>query len=309
MARKRKGEAVTGWVALDKPLNVTSTQMVGKIRHIFNAQKAGHAGTLDPLATGLLPIALGDATKTVPFLMDADKTYVFTVTWGVSTDSCDAEGHVIARSDARPTVAAINASLPAFIGQITQIPPAFSAIRIDGARAYDLARAGEVVEMPSRTVQVHGLTLDAVTPDTATFTLDCGKGTYVRAIARDLAAMLGVEGHVSALRRTRVGPFSEKNAIGLEKLEDLVHKGALHEALLPLVTALDDIPALAISEQELSYVRQGRAIVLLPARMSALHALITARGGDRTVYATHADQVVALGDVQGGQFQPARVFQ
>ena len=220
MGRKRKGEAISGWVNLDKPYGLGSTQAVGKVRWLFKAQKAGHAGTLDPLATGILPIALGEATKTVSFLMDADKTYRFTLEWGRSTASFDAEGATTATSDVRPDRAAVEAALPAFIGEISQVPPAFSAIKIDGERAYDLARAGAEVVIEARIVTVHDARVIAQPDaDHIEIEVDCGKGTYIRAIARDLAARLGACGHVSALRRTRVGPFTETTAVTLEYLE------------------------------------------------------------------------------------------
>ena len=309
MARRRKGIAIHGWVALDKPLNMTSTEAVSRVRRLFNAQKAGHAGTLDPLATGLLPIALGEATKTVPFVVDARKAYAFTVHWGVATDSCDREGAVMARSDVRPDEAAIRAALPDFIGEITQVPPVFSAIRIDGARAYDLARAGEAVDIPARQVLVHDLTLVQAGPDQAQFVMTCGKGTYVRALGRDLAERLGTVGHISALRRTRTGAFTEKESLTLEKLEDLGHKGALHTALLAVETALDDIPALALTREEVSRLRQGRSIVVLPKPMLDLQQRLVGRGDDPVVLATYRGQAAALVTVRAGQLCPVRVFQ
>ncbi|MDO9223144.1 MAG: tRNA pseudouridine(55) synthase TruB, partial [Caulobacter sp.] len=251
MARRKKGEPVSGWVCLDKPYDFGSTQAVGKVRWLFNAQKAGHAGTLDPLATGVLPIALGEATKTVPFMMDADKAYRFTLEWGRSTTTLDREGETTATSDVRPTRAQVEAALPAFVGEIQQIPPDYSAVKVDGERAYDLARAGEVLDLKARTITVHGLRVSAVPdPDHIELEMECGKGAYVRAIVRDLASALGACAHVSALRRTRVGPFGEDRAITLEKLEDMSHKAALPEVLLPVETALDDIPALAVTAED-----------------------------------------------------------
>src|ERR1700733_10419984 len=217
MPRRRKGEAVSGWICLDKPRDLGSTQAVGRVRRAFNAQKAGHAGTLDPLATGILPIALGEATKTVPYLVEADKTYRFTIAWGATTASFDREGAVTATSDVRPSPEAVAEALEAFVGEIEQVPPAFSAIKVDGERSYDLARAGQAVELKPRLVTIHRAALTgAPNPDQVELEIDCGKGVYVRAIARDLAAMLGACGHVSCLRRTRVGPFSVDKAVTLE---------------------------------------------------------------------------------------------
>jgi len=217
--KRRKGNPVHGWVVLDKPYGVGSTPMVGKVRWLFSAAKAGHAGTLDPLATGILPIALGEATKTVPFMMAAKKSYQFEITWGETRTTQDAEGEVIATSDVRPSQVDIEAALSEFIGEIEQVPPKFSAIKIDGKRAYDLARSGEAVEIKPRPVQVDKFTLTDCTEDTATFDVDCGKGTYIRSLARDLAAVLGACGYVSVLRRTRVGPFTLAQSITLDELE------------------------------------------------------------------------------------------
>ncbi len=206
MGKKKKGNPVNGWVILDKPQGITSTQAVATVRRIFDAQKAGHAGTLDPMATGVLAIALGEATKTVPFVQDAHKVYRFTAAWGEARDTDDAEGQVTATSDVRPTRDAILALLPRFTGPLTQVPPAYSAIKVDGARAYDLAREGEVVELAARTVQVDQARLLAMPdPDHAEFEILCGKGTYVRSWVRDIALALGTLGHVSALRRVSIG--------------------------------------------------------------------------------------------------------
>ena len=224
MPRKRKGNPVHGWVVVDKPLNMTSTQAVGKTRWLYTAQKAGHAGTLDPLATGILPIALGEATKTVPFTMDADKDYQFTVTWGENTDSWDAEGAVTETSDIRPLREDIEAVLPEFIGDIEQIPPKYSAIKVDGKRAYDLMRDGKYVELKSRSVFIERLNITDYNADSVTLEMTCGKGTYVRSLARDLAARLGTCGHVTYLRRTRVGPFTLDASFSLDVLElSLIH--------------------------------------------------------------------------------------
>jgi tRNA pseudouridine55 synthase len=306
MAKRRKGQPVHGWVCLDKPLGMGSTQAVAKLRWLFDAQKAGHAGTLDPLATGVLPIALGEATKTVSFMMDAAKSYRFTIAWGETTTTLDREGEVIARSDVRPSREAIEAALPAFVGEISQVPPAYSAIKVDGERSYALARAGEAVELAARTVRIDALRLIAADADAATFEVDCGKGTYVRAIARDLAAALGAWGHVSMLRRTRVGPFREAQAIGVETLEDLRHKAAALEGLLPVETALDDIPALAITEDDAFQLAQGRSIVLLPRDVETLASRL--KGDARTVSAMANGRLAALCEMRAGRLNPVRVF-
>jgi tRNA pseudouridine55 synthase len=306
VARRRKGLAVSGWINLDKRFDLTSTQAVGKARWLFNAQKAGHAGTLDPLATGVLPIALGEATKTVPFLMDADKAYRFTIEWGRATDSFDREGRTTAESDVRPSTEAIEAALPAFIGEIQQVPPAFSAVKVDGERSYDLARAGAAVELEPRGVTIHAARVAEVPDaDHVTLEIECGKGTYVRAIARDLAAMLGAHAHVSALRRTRVGRFTDENAVTLEKLEELCNEGRGLEVLLPVETALDDIPALAVTNEDAFRLSQGRPIVLLPRQIETLSPRL---GADRTVLATFEGQARALCEMRAGRLSPTRVF-
>jgi tRNA pseudouridine55 synthase len=307
VGRRRKGDAVSGWICLDKPYDLTSTYAVSRVRRAFNAQKAGHAGTLDPLATGILPIALGEATKTVPFLVDADKAYRFTLAWGRTTATHDREGETIAQSDVRPSVAEVEAVLPRFVGQISQVPPAYSAIKVDGERAYDLARAGETVELAARIVSIHSARVaEAPDADHVTLEIECGKGTYVRAIARDLAEMLGACGHVSALRRTRVGGFTEQTAVTLEMLEDLGHKARQSEALLPVETALDDIPELAVTAEDAFRLKQGRPIVLVPRQVEAVKARL--KPGSRTVSAMAGGIVVALCEMRAGRLEPSRVF-
>ncbi|MES2033421.1 MAG: tRNA pseudouridine(55) synthase TruB [Pseudomonadota bacterium] len=307
MARRKKGDAVSGWICLDKAYDLGSTQAVGKVRRLFNAQKAGHAGTLDPLATGILPIALGEATKTVPFMMDADKAYRFMIEWGRTTTTLDREGETTASSDVRPTREQVEAALPAFIGEIQQIPPIYSAIKVDGERAYDLARAGEIPELKARAVVIHSARVSAAPDvDHVEIEIECGKGTYVRSIVRDLADALGACAHVSALRRTRVGPFSEDRAITLEILEDLGHKAALPEVLLPVETALDDIPALAVTAEDAFRLAQGRPIVLVPRQVETLKARLT--GGSRLVSAMEGDRLVALAEMRAGRLNPVRVF-
>ena len=312
MGRRKRGDPVHGWVNLDKPLHLGSTDAVTRVRRLFNAQKAGHAGTLDPLATGVLPIALGEATKTVPFVQDGSKTYRFTVRWGEATTTLDREGAVTATSDRRPSAAEVGAALPAFVGAISQVPPAFSAIRVDGERAYDLARAGEAVELEPRTVHVHALRVaDAPDADHVVLEADCGKGTYVRALARDLAAALDAHAHVAELRRTRVGPFTVENAIPLDKLLDLGYERAASEVLLPVETALDDIPALAVTAEDAFRLSQGRSIVLLPRQVEALRSelgLSTDAGASRVVSAMEGKRIVALGELKAGRVEPVRVF-
>jgi tRNA pseudouridine55 synthase len=307
MGRRRKGDAVSGWICLDKPYDLTSTHAVGRVRRLFNAQKAGHAGTLDPLATGILPIALGEATKTVAFMVDADKAYRFTIAWGRTTATYDREGETIAESDVRPTVAEVEAVLPRFVGEITQVPPAYSAIKVDGERSYDLARAGEAVELAARIVTVHSARVaDASDADHVTLEIECGKGTYVRAICRDLADMLGACGHVSELRRTRVGCFSDKTAVTLELLEDLGHNARQSEALLPVETALDDIPELAVTDEDAFRLKQGRSIVLVPRQVETVKARL--KPGSRTVSAMLGGVIVALCEMRAGRLEPSRVF-
>lgn len=307
MGRRKKGEVVNGWVCLDKPYGMGSTDAVSKVRRLFDAQKAGHAGTLDPLASGILPIALGEATKTVPFMMEAQKVYRFTLNWGVTTDSLDREGEIIARSDVRPTIDAVRAALPAFVGEIDQVPPQFSAIKVDGQRAYDLAREGAEFELASRRVTIHAAEVsDSPDADHVEITMRTGKGVYVRSLARDLAVMLGAEGHVSALRRERVGPFSVENAVTLDILADLVHRDAASEGLLPVATALDDIPELAVTDQDAFSLRQGRPIVLLPRQVETLKSQL--RAGSRTVSAFQGQTLVALGQLRAGRLEPDRVF-
>jgi tRNA pseudouridine55 synthase len=307
MGRRRKGQAVSGWINLDKPYDLTSTHAVSRVRRLFDAQKAGHAGTLDPLATGILPIALGEATKTVPFLVDADKAYRFTIAWGRTTATYDREGETLATSDVRPTPDQVEAVLPRFVGEIDQVPPAYSAIKVDGERAYDLARAGETVELAARKVVIFDARVaDAPDADHVTLEINCGKGTYVRALVRDIADALGACGHVSQLRRTRVGGFTEQNAVTLEMLEDLGYEARQSEALLPVETALDDIPALAVTDEDAFRLKQGRSIVLVPRQVEAVKAGL--KPGSRTVSAMAGGTMVALCEMRAGRLEPSRVF-
>jgi tRNA pseudouridine55 synthase len=304
--RRRKGEKVDGWLILDKPVDLTSTQAVSIVRRIFDAQKAGHAGTLDPLASGILPIALGEATKTVPYAMDASKTYCFTLRFGEARSTDDAEGEVIHTSHQRPGDEAIRAILPRFTGLITQVPPAFSAIKVEGQRAYDLARAGEQVELEPRQVLVHSIRLLArPTPDDATFEVVSGKGAYMRALGRDLAIGLGTCGHIRDLRRTSVGPFTEQRAISLESLQALGHSPAAFEHLLPVETALDDIPALALTATEAIRLRSGQPVGLLH-RQDRDRIYELAPGG--MVRAMAEGRLVALTRFEAGELVPVRVL-
>jgi tRNA pseudouridine55 synthase len=307
VARRKKGQAISGWVNLDKAYDLTSTHAVSRVRRLFDAQKAGHAGTLDPLATGILPIALGEATKTVPFLVDADKAYRFTIAWGRTTATHDREGETVATSDVRPTPAQVAATLPGFVGEIDQVPPAYSAIKVDGERAYDLARAGEAVELAARKVVIFDARVaDAPDADHVTLEIACGKGTYVRALVRDLAESLGACGHVSELRRTRVGRFTEQSAVTLEMLEELGYEARQSEALLPVETALDDIPVLAVTDEDAFRLKQGRSIVLVPRQVETLKARL--KPGSRTVSAMMGGSVVALCEMRAGRLEPSRVF-
>jgi tRNA pseudouridine55 synthase len=305
LARRRTGEAISGWICLDKPEGLGSTQAVGAVRRAFNANKAGHAGTLDPLASGVLPIALGEATKTVPFLADAAKAYRFCIAWGETTTSFDREGPVTATSTARPTREEVTQALKAFIGEIDQVPPAFSAVKVAGERAYALARRGETPELAPRRVRIHDARLLAHDAETSELEIECGKGFYVRSLARDLAAVLGACGHVSALRRTAVGAFTEARAITLVFIDELCHRGAALEALLPVETALDDIPALAVTSEDAFRLTQGRSIVLLPRQVETLRERLTA---SRAVSATHGAKIVALCEMRAGRLNPTRVF-
>jgi tRNA pseudouridine55 synthase len=304
--RKPKGRAISGWLILDKPVDFGSTEAVSKIKWLFKAQKAGHAGTLDPLASGMLPIALGDATKTVPYVMDGRKIYEFAVAWGEERSTDDLEGKPTQTSAERPTEEAIRALLPKYTGVIEQIPPQFSAIKIAGERAYDLAREGEVVDIPAREVEVHRLTLIKAETDRAWFEVECGKGTYVRSLARDLGRDLGCFGHIAELRRAYVAPFDEDrmvplaDLVALEAIEDTDERlAALDAYLIDTGEALSSLPHLAISEDQAHRVRSGNPIIL--------------RGRDAPLpapeaYATAGGVLVAIGAIEEGEFRPRRVF-
>jgi tRNA pseudouridine55 synthase len=287
-----KKRDVNGWIILDKGVGMTSTHAVAVVKRSLSAKKAGHAGTLDPLASGILPIALGEATKTVPFVMDGRKSYVFTIAWGAETNTDDTEGEVVERTDKVPDPADIEALLPRFTGSVQQVPPRFSAIKIQGERAYDLARDGEIVELQPRTVEIDRLALTRHAGDRSVLEADCGKGTYVRAIARDLGRALGCLGHIAALRRTRVGPFAEEDAV---VVDDLMTDPA---ALRPVETALNEIPSIAVSRDMAGRLMRGQSIIL--------------RGRDAPlsgkIYATCNGVLVAVGDVERGELVPHRVF-
>ncbi len=303
MAR-RKGNDISGWLILDKPQGLTSNQALGRLKRLFNPKKVGHAGTLDPLATGVLPIAFGEATKTVAHVVDCEKTYDFTILWGVETDTDDAEGQPVRTSDERPSRESIEAALPAFIGDIMQVPPCYSAIKVEGERAYDLARDGETVELAPRQVSVYELDIEEeISPDLTRLICACGKGTYVRSIARDLGRALGCYGHIAALRRTSVGAFDEESSISLEKLEHLSNSAggfdALMSTIIPVETALDGIPALAVSGDDAARLKRGQSILI--------------RGGNAPIlkgpiYATSRGVLVAIGEVERGEMHPIRVF-
>ncbi len=303
MARRRKGLPVHGWLIFDKPQGMTSTQAVARVKRLYDAAKAGHAGTLDPLATGVLPIALGEATKTVPFVVEGSKEYRFTVRFGAETDTDDSQGKPTNTSESRPTGAEIEAKLPDFTGEIDQVPPRYSALKVDGARAYDLARDEEDFELAPRRVSIARLALvDHPDRDRCVLEARCGKGTYVRALARDLGRTLGALGHVEALRRTRVGDFDEARSVTLTALDELAESGG-HEALMtvlePVETALRDIPALVLSSPDADRLRRGQPVLL--------------RGRDApivegTVYAMSRGTLVALGEVSKGELRPRRIF-
>ncbi|PZQ52618.1 MAG: tRNA pseudouridine(55) synthase TruB [Rhodovulum sulfidophilum] len=299
MARRQRGRPVNGWLLIDKPSGPTSAQVVAKVRWALDAKKAGHAGTLDPAATGLLAIALGEATKTVPYVTDADKCYRFTVRWGARTATDDAEGAVLETSAARPSAEAIEAALGAFRGDILQIPPQVSAVKVDGERAYDLARAGEELDLAARPLHVARLELIG-TPDadTAVLEMECGKGGYVRAIARDLGAALGCLGHVVELRRLWAGPFDVDAAIPLDEVDRLARSPELDAHLLGLEAGLGDLPCLPATPEGAARLRNGNPGLVLAASVDY---------GDEA-WASYAGEPVAIGVYRGGELHPTRVF-
>ncbi|UXN74199.1 tRNA pseudouridine(55) synthase TruB [Devosia sp. A8/3-2] len=297
-ATKRIKRAISGWVVLNKPYDMTSTQAVGKVRWLFSAAKAGHAGTLDPLATGILPIALGEATKAVPRVQDGTKIYRFAIKWGSATTTDDAEGSIIATSDVRPDEVALLAVLPSFTGTILQRPPIFSALKIDGERAYDLARAGETVELAPREIDVDAIVLVSHGAEHSVLEVTCGKGTYVRSLARDIAEALGTRGHVSMLHRAAVGPFNDADALTIEQLEAL--EIGERDALLKSVSAgFTDLPEIRLDAQQATAVRHGNAVLLTGAGspVSLDECWVSFKG-----------EVLATGWVEFGQFKCRRVF-
>jgi tRNA pseudouridine55 synthase len=296
MARKRRGIPIHGWLNIDKDAGLSSAQVVARVKRITNAAKAGHAGTLDPFATGILPIALGEATKTVSYITDESKEYRFTARWGEKRNTDDIEGEIETKSDHRPTREEILGIVPQFIGTIQQRPPAFSAIKIKGERAYKLARAGADLDMPQREVHIEALKLIEITDsDHAVFEVTCGKGTYIRSLARDMAVKLGTVAHLSSLRRIRVGPFLDKDAISLDKLAKLWQCPAEFEGLLPLTTALDDIPALAVTEPQAVRLRHGNDVA-------------APDQADGIVCAMDGNIPIGIAKLDAGRLYPVRIF-
>ncbi|MFS4438224.1 tRNA pseudouridine(55) synthase TruB [Paracoccaceae bacterium GXU_MW_L88] len=297
MARRKKGRSISGWLIVDKPAGWSSAAVVNKVKWAFEAQKAGHAGTLDPDATGLLAIALGEATKTVPYLTDALKAYDFAVNWGAATNTDDLEGEVIATRDARPSEADVIAALPAFTGEIMQVPPAFSAVKIDGERAYKAARKGEGVALKARPLFVDTLRLDAHTQDQSRLHMVCGKGGYVRAIGRDLGETLGCLGHIAWLRRVWSGPFTLEDAVSLDDIETRARTPEIDELLLPIETALADLPRMTATEAGALRLTNGN-----PGEVIG-----DAEPGEM-VWAARDGAPIAIGRYMGGMLHPDRVF-
>jgi tRNA pseudouridine55 synthase len=293
--RRSNRNIVDGWVVLDKPVGMTSTHAVSRLKRIYNGKKAGHAGTLDPLASGILPVAFGEATKTVPFVQDGEKAYLFTVRWGVETDTDDSEGKPVRTSDVALDLNALNALLPRFLGDIMQTPPQYSAIKIAGERAYDLAREGETVELKARPVTIHRLEILDTAAEETKFVMECGKGAYVRAIARDLGRLLGCLGHVTALRRTRVGPFVEEDSFTFEDIES---EGGAADALLSVEAGLTELPCVVVDRDAAARLRRGNSLILRGRDAPA--------GG--VIYAACGGVPVAFGEVVEGALEPSRVF-
>jgi tRNA pseudouridine55 synthase len=300
---RRERLKVDGWIVLDKPVGVTSTHALSMVKRLYKADKAGHAGTLDPLASGILPLAFGEATKTVPYVMDGEKAYRFTVAWGAETNTDDSDGEVVNSSGNRPTAAAIEAILPRFMGVVMQVPPQFSALKVQGERAYDLARDGEVVKLEPREVEITALSLIDRDEDSATFEAECGKGTYVRALARDFGRLLGCFGHITALRRTRVGPFAESEAVTLTTLQEAGQDGPqapdLKALVQPVERGLAALPSFAVGNHEAQRLRNGQSVIL--------------RGRDAPIvigqaYATLHGRLVALVEGEAGELRPRRAF-
>ena len=297
---KRKGDQIDAWVIIDKPADIGSTPIVSKVKRGLNANKAGHAGTLDPFATGILPIALGQATKTISYIQDSDKDYSFTLQFGKTTDTLDSEGIITEQSEVIPTDEQILAILPDFIGDITQIPPAYSAIKIKGKRAYDLARSGVDVDIPSRMVRVYDLKfLGWESKDSGLFHVRCGKGTYVRSLGRDIAECLGSVGYLTALRRERVGVYDLQCSITLEKFEEMTHnRGSIGDKLLPMESALDGIPALTVADKKALKLSNGLV----------LRGLQTEYDDGTVIIVKTATHLIGFGQVVGDDVKPVRIF-
>ena len=295
MAERAAVPGLDGWLIVDKPRGPTSAAAVARVRSLARGAKAGHAGTLDPLATGVLPVAVGEATKTIPYMIEGPKRYRFGLRWGERRDTDDAEGAVVERSDVRPSAAAIVGALPAFVGRIEQVPPAFSAIRVQGERAYARARAGRPLTLAPRTVEVKSLRAVSVADGEAAFTVECGKGTYVRALARDIARALGTVGHVHWLRRVAVGPFTEHDAIPLDNLRELGHSPAFTESLLPVDAVLAGIPALQLAACEADRLRHGQRVLARGSAPGKVRVVVGSR-------------LVALAEVDADRIRPLRVF-
>ena len=303
--RVRKGRALDGWLVIDKPTGVTSTAVVSILKRAFNAQKVGHGGTLDPLATGLLPIAMGAATKTVPYIMDGTKRYHFTLKLGEARDSDDADGNVTAVSDVRPTDEQLQEAAAALTGDIMQVPPVFSALKVAGERAYDMARDGRPPDLPPRPARVDRFVLiDRPDADHAVFEVESGKGVYMRSLARDVALACGTVGHIAVLRRLRVGPFTEADAISLDKITESAEEGpASPELLRPVSTALADIPALALMPDEAALIRHGQALGLMD-----FMGRIPETGSDDVVRMMDGEAVLGLGRLEEGWLKPVRLL-
>lgn len=307
--RRKQRYPVNGWLVLDKPLNLTSNEALGKLKRIFHPEKVGHAGTLDPLASGCLPIAFGEATKTVPYVMEGRKVYRFEVTWGTQTTTDDSEGEVMAKSDVRPDPSAIGAILPDFTGTIQQVPPKFSAIKVNGNRAYDLARDGEEVELQARPIEVHRLDLiECKDENRAVFEAECGKGTYVRALARDMGERLGTCGYVTDLRRLLVGPFGEQEMVDFDELTAIAADGTsenplenpeLMDCLLPVEAGLSQLTNVVVSSDAAARLKRGMSIILRGANAPL---------GPEEIYVTSGGTLIAFGEVARGEFKPKRVF-